>query len=808
MKKLMFTAVAVLTGAVSAATWNAGDSETELVVAAGETYTLTADDATRLGSTCLHVTGEGTVVGTADFAAFTGSIRISNGTFQHKEFGGLGSTDATHTGDLVIDGGTLESYVYGSSDWAQRDTPTVPVGMTVCLSGEGYQGKGAVYLQESTLNFARKVKLTGDALIASSNQKSLQFRFSALQQSVTSPKLTVKNTSLGFVALKEGEKVSGWEIDAVDGSVVRLESEIQPFHDSTVRLSDTSRLIVYDLGTDVNTVNAKSPYETDFYSALAFSGSADILVSGKNCPSIDAKGTCLSDDRNRFAGPVTLADSHVVSFGTDSLGVAFDGVVSGAGGFAASTASAVKAGWLRLSNAANTFAGGVAVRGTAQTDGTFLGGLSLLASGAAPVDGGAIALNNATLRLDNSISGEQAYELPSIAVTDGGEILDNLAVKTGVSAKGLTKTGTGTLVLSSPVAFSELADIQGGTLKLVADGKALRGLKMWWRTTNASSDTEIKQDDYYRGIDGDVSWAYQKWTTYGSGNNGDKSFQQGFRYEGYICIPGDEDEDVTFNFISSIWRKCYVWIDGTLVSSVSDGENDLSGGVYVGSWTRLGIAPRFTMKAGWHTIAVSMRSDYDGNCGPYGLSKYSWPSNFGIGVDWQGRCTTNSADYAKLQDPGDGSLLRWTQEESLTLPRFNGGVAFAAGTVFDLGGATTALTVPSLAGTPTIRNGALKVAANEWTLRTGDIVAAKPLTVESGSSLLFGAAGSRVSVAVSEEALAELRGETRILAWASETERPNNTFVASAALKSLGWSVTEKSDGVYLGRYGFRLIIR
>ena len=77
---------------LSAATWQTGDLTNELVVAKGETYTLTAEDAARLGETCFYLTGEGTVVGTKAFAAFTGDVRLSKGVFQLKELGGLGRT--------------------------------------------------------------------------------------------------------------------------------------------------------------------------------------------------------------------------------------------------------------------------------------------------------------------------------------------------------------------------------------------------------------------------------------------------------------------------------------------------------------------------------------------------------------------------------------------------------------------------------------------------------------------------------------------------------------------------------------------
>ena len=89
---------------LSAATWQTGDLTNELVVAKGETYTLTAEDAARLGETCLYLTGEGTVVGTKAFAAFTGDVRLSKGVFQLKELGtpprSVACRALSSTGDL------------------------------------------------------------------------------------------------------------------------------------------------------------------------------------------------------------------------------------------------------------------------------------------------------------------------------------------------------------------------------------------------------------------------------------------------------------------------------------------------------------------------------------------------------------------------------------------------------------------------------------------------------------------------------------------------------------------------------------
>lgn len=810
---------------VSAATWSqtGGGLTNELVVAKGETYTLTAEDATRLGETCLHLTGEGTVVGTKAFMDFTGDVRISNGIFQHKESGGLGDTSTVRrVSSLVIDGGTLQNWVYQGNAWNRRDEPSVPVTMGVYLSGTGYEGRGAIESASETENFARTVCLAGDTTITSQNgqERTFQFRYCNLDDRAEGLTLTVTNSvRLAFVQQWPDSRAISWNLNVYGGGLF-LSDSVLPFAASTVCLTDAV-LSLYTLGGSRNSATPWTPFGTDFLAALAFSGKSSLTVN-RGCPQLDAKGESLLTDSNRLAGPVTLNGRLDVKFATErpNLGVAFDGVVSGAGGFAPLVDSNERAGWLRLSNKDNTFQGGVSVGGIpVASNETFNGGLSLLASGAAPVDGGPITLSNATLRLNNTIHEEQVYELPALVVTDGAQVLDNLPVKDTLTAKGLTKTGAGVLTLASPLAFTSVADVKGGTLRLMPDGSAVRGLKLWWRAEGAAVLADVKQDAYYQGLDGDVSWAYQNWKNYGSGAEGDPSYVQGYYYEGFICIPGNVGEDVTFNFITQIARRARVTIGQTVVADVDDNMNKLAseGGVKVGEWTRLGIGPRRTLKAGWHRLTIWMRNSWNTQRGPTGCSSNNveiWPSKFGIGVDWQGRCTTNKADYVKLIDPGDGSLLRWTNDVSRCRASFAGGVAFAAGTVFDLGdatGAADALDVPSLAGSPTVTNGALHVVSGTWTLRAGDVVPGEPLTVTAGSSLGFGETGSEVTVDVTPEAYASLRGKggrIRILAWAGAAEKPDNTFVASAALREALWSVSTADDGVYLEKPHFMLIIR
>ena len=183
----------------NAETWVKGDLTNELQVASGETYTLTENDAANLGSRCLHLTGEGTVVGNATFANFTGNVRISNGIFQYDAHGGLGIEDSTKR-ELKIDGtGTLCNKVYASNQWSNEGGyPSIPLNMKVYLEGDGYQGKGAIFNDANTENIAHNIELTGDTKLAS-NWKTLQFRYANLK--MNGYNITcLPHTTLGLVA--------------------------------------------------------------------------------------------------------------------------------------------------------------------------------------------------------------------------------------------------------------------------------------------------------------------------------------------------------------------------------------------------------------------------------------------------------------------------------------------------------------------------------------------------------------------------------------------------------------------------------
>ena len=205
------------------------------------------------------------------------------------------------------------------------------------------------------------------------------------------------------------------------------------------------------------------------------------------------------------------------------------------------------------------------------------------------------------------------------------------------------------------------------------------------------------------------------------------------------------------------------------------------------------MGPQVTLTAGWQPFFLVMGNWYQANGGPNTVS--GWASNFGIGVDWQARCVTNSANYAKLQDPGDGSFLRsaMTKQEAEVdayRPAFDGPATFGPGTSIDFGDAApyVPFVFNGLSGCPAITNGEL-VVSNSWTVAHAQ-AAAQPLTVASGSRLTF-AAGT--TLAIEDIDLFNHRADGTALVRASDA----NAIIGLPVLTSGGhkWKVEMSEDG-------------
>ncbi|MBQ6339394.1 MAG: hypothetical protein IJI36_09625 [Kiritimatiellae bacterium] len=476
--------------------------------------------------------------------------------------------------------------------------------------------------------------------------------------------------------------------------------------------------------TTAQTVTVKSGAYLSLWNASTWQPGNLVLEDGARLKSTNGDYVPGAYTRNIWSGAISVQGTVVADDISSGKQVMLYGNVSGAGGFASG-----KGGWLQFYNAANTFTGGIGMKS---------GGVASWGTNSLPVQGGAVALTNANLHLMKSPP--YTMTLPDMSFHGEGTVSGKVAY---ASAKSLAKTGTGVLDIWTPLHVKGALDVQGGGVRLRARvSDAPSGLK--WYHANVGGDysrNDVPTTIPYMGIDqSGVSYAYRSWQSVVTTCH---------YYTGYIHVPGEEGEDVTCNFASCICRGCHVRIDDTDVVKFADNQDLLSNTTTV-NYSRLYVYPKITLKAGWHRIFIEMNNWWNGTSGPIGYN--GWPSNYGIGVDWQGRSVTNSANYVKLIDPGDGSFLRsaMTKDEAAAdadayRPTFNGPATFGPGTSIDFGDAApyVPFVFNGLSGCPAIANGEL-VVSNSWTVSHAQ-AAAQPLTVAAGAKLTF-AAGTTLAI--------------------------------------------------------------
>jgi len=465
--------------------------------------------------------------------------------------------------------------------------------------------------------------------------------------------------------------------------------------------------------------------------------------------------------------------------------------VSGVGGFKVSGG-----GWLGLESSNNSFQGGVEVEGVMSAEGNPVGGVVVRRSGAIPASGGALKLKNANLQL---LADAEEAELPSFVCYSNVNVQAS-NVYSRAAVQSLVKYNDGVLNIPMRLQVHGNTVINEGTLRF-AEHAGVAGLKWWHYTADAVStyDSTTPQGDY-QGIDvHGASWAYQSWP-YVEGNN------DGYYYTGYINVPGEEGEDVTFNVISTIGRICRIDIGGETLVKFWDGWDGTSGDwseyYKEGEHISLVVSRQVTLKAGWQPIYIMMANrESDWPRGPQwygGEGGYGWDiTNFGIGIDWEGRCEVNPGNYVKLLDDGTGSFLRAEIGEAeanygyLTRPDFNGTVTFAPGTTLDLN--DNAPYVPfwidKLVGAPRVENGEMRINGT-WTIRPNDF-----LTVASGAKLAF-VPGTTVVFAGDFADMPKKDAYRRIpLLRVEEGGEVENMDAVCGRLGSSHWHILKSRDG-------------
>ena len=763
-----------------------------------ETYTLTESDVMSFGSYDILKTGGGTLVAGAVMTNYVGDLYITNGVYKAAASGACGP----NAGKVVVSGsGTLMNGIASGNDWSSDGGfPSLGVIEKVYLEGTGYNGQGALLNdQVSCQNFAHAVYMTGDAVIATHGY-SLQFRYAIFDMNYH--KLTLKGTWGGFIAFTASSNLLLHEgdievINAGDplagASVGRLH-----FEGDYAAASSTNTVTIHD--GQVVSLRALRSHKHNFVMKEASALQSDAYRI--------SFGTISAT--NNIAGTVTL-EGTVTNMLPANTGVTLEGQVKGDGGFiSCNFNNTYQGGWLQLACPSNAFAGGIDFVGRAGLgDLGVTGGISLISNGAIPSNGAPFKIKNAALHLHNSNAySANSYDLPDVVV-DGCTYITNATRLKASTVKSFTKKGSD--VFTTFTAFRVLGDtdIQGGTVRF---GTAVPGTPSglnWyyaWMVGGWYGDTAPRAAVPFQGVDrSGLSYAYQPWRPT-TGANGAVTHVQTHYYTGYIRVPGEEGASVACNFVSSSARDISIRIDNTFVVQWNDNYNRLTNTKV--DYNRLYVGPQVTLTAGWHKFYVYMGNYWNASAGAQPNTGLGWVANFGAGVDWQGRCATNSANYVKFLDPGDGSFLRpcMTKAEldpALYRPTFAGNVAFGPGAVFDINDTAPYVPVvfPSLTGVPTVKNGAVSVASSTWTLRKDDLTGGTPLTIASTASLSFPA--GTVTIDVSDtDYLASVSSNTSytILRAEEGAALPDNTFEVSGAVRAAHWRLESNATSIALVR--------
>ena len=804
-KTIGFACAAVCLGAFGAATFGVVDGKYMVDVPEGEDYTLTADDvATMMDEDNvaypLAKKGGGTLIVGTVMAEYTNDIYILDGQYKATAATAFGTAD----GRTYVDGGTIWSTVGAGTGWtAQGGNPSYG-GEGFNLKGTGYNNLGVIHQTNNDCsNFAARGGVTLDGDIRVTGTKTLEFRYGTVN--CNSNTITVAmnaNVLFRFVAL------SIWNPGSIE-----VESGRFGFESGTGTGSSECSVTI-EPGAKLYLNNCQNLQNR----TLWLKDGAGVQISTGGTHTLGS----MASPMNQWNGPVTVDGNVSVDF--LGLGRTFNlsSLVSGDGGF-----TGFGGGYIQIANPNNTFAGGVSVTGrVGVAEGAVTGGVYAVKTTSAgvtymtpfaaiPTNGAPIRLNNAQLGVFNA----RIAEFPDV-IADGRCIVTGAPLLVKGTLKSLTKTGADALTLSGPIHVAGATDVQGGTLRFgtrVPDVPTGLNWYYSWGKTSGNPNTTIPSTVPFRCVEPTgAAYAYQGWPSTTGADNAPTHLQAHY-YTGYIRIPGEEGEEVTCNFVSSMTRYAYLVIDGKRVVQVDDNKDTISNTII--GWSRFYVGPPVTLTAGWKTFFLRLGNGWNGTSGPAANPALGWVSNFGIGVDWQGRCVTNSANYVKFLDPGDGSFLRPTlagkaevDPAAYPRPSFGGAVAFGPGTVFDVGDMApyTPVTVPSLTGVPTITNGSVSVASSTWTLRAADVAGGVPLTIASNAELTFPAGTVTVEIADADQmrTLGVADG-CPILTAQEGAALPANAFVVSKGVKEAHWRVDLDGATLRLHRTdGMTLVFR
>ena len=418
-------------------------------------------------------------------------------------------------------------------------------------------------------------------------------------------------------------------------------------------------------------------------------------------------------NHNAFAGPVSIDDGTLKVKRADTTatpyrGTAFNSALSGTGGLYGENC------WLEFVNGGKTLTGPIGVSTAVDSS---LGGLVFWGKDSVPQACEVMALTNSPIQLYGTA--EPLWDFPRLDFYIDGGITNSFFTNysgdksiEGGTIAGLRKSGSGVLELKTPFAVTGRTEIAGGTLAL--KGTELAGVTyghLLYDGANNNSvpvgDTTVTLAQFLR-----TDYSYVECTNAVSltmdplySRSDPMWWREGVSDTRQYCI---------VTCAGYLWNRTGAVAEWTFAGQ----EN------YVAS-VHLDGAELFynndTKTAGKATVSVSPGPHYlqvRSMCKTATTSQMGGPmkqvtnlvdwvdGDVGAGVRWdpQGRNSNNIADYVKISDPGDGSVItvctNGLSTGMRTVPTFNE-ISFEGGT-FDLNG--NPVTVATLSGSGVVNN--------------------------------------------------------------------------------------------------------
>ena len=665
--------------------------------------------------------GEGFLKSCSGMGSFTGEVRIEEGALVINAPGQLGPSVKGSGTDPLVAVSNGASLVIATAPDVEQNALCLCGGIRI--AGSGYNGIGALrsecearakYLFSSDLTLDSDATIVNASAMAEENDAQWGTE-SGIDLNLNGFKLTVSGRRFWL----NGGKIKPGHIAVASDGYIQLQS------------------VITLAGTAENTIAVKSGGALELYSnAKIETPWTLVLEDGAQIHSrvYDSAGKI---DNIYWNGPVTLNGRVLVHNNGKSYGLTLRGAVSGSGGFDLSN------GQLDLIAENNSFAGGVSANAAGSNP--LLLGLWSGTSLSSP-----FTATNSSL----SLSSPAEYRLPPLSfhVPDGKVNCATGGI--GGTAASLLKTGSGVLELTAPLAVTGGVTLAGGVLRLssdispyspapgliesryeVPDKTVGAELMDEWYTTGSSMNTnrvvmmpEMAEQQY--DLDG-YTWI--------------RTGCEFVRYKGYIW--NRADHDVTWTFAVAICPQSVLYIgkDENIPESPTI-KRTTSNNADTG-WKNMGLAT-MTLSPGPHYFDLRMYSQGYDKPGARGDAFENWPLNYGFAIDFEGRGTTDAANFSIPSNNvcgtirgGDGALFTLdarTRDDvtgiDYTRASFPA-LGATAGTTLDLNAPGYTFTVQELSGITAVANGNLHV-ASRWTLSNETLDSGVPLSGEG--KLTFG----------------------------------------------------------------------